>query len=108
MDKEKCHFFVKEDSTADRLREVCYKSHYSNKKLGYRVVKEGYVLVSRKWNERFKLEGGIVDSRMCYIPETGYTDTGGCSYEFDSSNVEFGGKCIFLGVFNYCIWSCNN
>ena len=98
MDKEKCHFFVKEDSTADRLREVCYKSHYSNKKLGYRVVKEGYVLVSRKWNERFKLEGGIVDSRMCYIPETGYTDTGGCSYEFDSSNVEFGGKCIFLGT----------
>ena len=40
MDKEKCHFFVKEDSTADRLREVCYKSHNSNKKLGYRVVKE--------------------------------------------------------------------
>ena len=98
MDKEKCHFFVKEDSTANKLREVCYKSHYSNKQLGYRVIKDGYVLISRKWDEAFHLEGGVVDSNMCYIPETGYTDTGGCSYEFDLSNVENGNNCIFLGT----------
>lgn len=98
MDKEKCLFFVKEDSTANKLKEVCYKSHYSNKKLGYRVIKDGYVLISRKWDEAFHLEGGVVDSDMFYIPETGYTDTGGCSYEFDLSSVEYRNKCIFLGT----------
>ena len=102
MDKEKCHFFVKEDSTANKLREVCYKSYYSNKQLGLRVIKDGYVLISRKWDEAFHLEGGVVDSNMRYLIGTGYVDVGGCSYEFDASNVEYAGKCVFLGTFHTC------
>lgn len=100
MDKEKCHFFARQNIIVNRYKEICYKNHHSDKKLGYRIIKGGYVLISRKWAEHFLLEGGIVDSSMCYIPESGYIDNGGCSYEFDSSNVESGGKCLFLGTFH--------
>lgn len=102
MDIGKCRFFIKEDPIGNDLRESCRRSHYSDKKLGFKKIDDGYVLVSRKWDSNFKLEGGIVDANMCYIPGTGYTDTGGCSYEFDASNVESAGRCVFLGTFNIC------
>ena len=100
MRSDTFELFVKKDKNSDNIRKIIMSNHYSNKVLNYKVVENGYILICRKWTDDFLLEGGVVDSKLCYIPGTGYTDTGGCSYEFNALDVEFGRKCIFLGTFH--------
>ena len=98
MNSKSCRYFIREGQVAEELRKNVSSSHYIPKELGVKDVRNGYVLVSRRWNEDFLLEGGVVDSEMHYLEETGYADGGGCSYEFDVSNIEVGGKCVYLGL----------
>ena len=100
MNSKSFQFIIREDQVAEELKKNVYCSHYIPKKLGVKVVRNGYVLSSRRWTKDSLLEGGIVDSDLHYLEETGYVDGGGCSYEFDTSNIEVGGKCVYLGLFH--------